>query len=42
MINKSRGDVAVTMLDLDKEPLAESLQKLNTLDGIIRVTTYHD
>ena len=31
-----------TMLDLDKEPLAESLQKLNTLDGIIRVTTYHD
>ena len=42
MINKSRGDVAVTMLDLDKEPLADSLQKLNTLDGIIRVTTYHD
>ena len=42
MINKSRGDIAVTMLDLDKEPLAESLQKLNTLDGIIRVTTYHD
>ena len=42
MINKSRGDVAVTMLDLDKEPLAESLQKLKTLDGIIRVTTYHD
>lgn len=42
MINKSRGNVAVTMLDLDKEPLAESLQKLNTLDGIIRVTTYHD
>lgn len=42
MINKSRSDAAVTMLDLDKEPLAESLQKLNTLDGIIRVTTYHD
>lgn len=42
MINKSRGDVAVTMFDLDKEPLAESLQKLKTLDGIVRVTTYHD
>lgn len=42
MINKSRGDVAVTMLDLDKEPLAESLEKLKSLDGIIRVTTYHD
>lgn len=42
MINKSRGDIAVTMLDLDKEPLAESLEKLKSLDGIIRVTTYHD
>lgn len=42
MINKSRGDVAVTMLDLDKAPMDASIEKLKTLDGILRVTTYHD
>lgn len=41
MLNKSRGDIAVTMLDFAQEPIAEALEKLRNTPGIVRVTTYH-
>lgn len=42
MVNKSRNEIAVTMLDFAKEPTAEALKKVNEIDGIIRVLTYSD
>ena len=37
MTNKSRGEVAYTLLDLTGAPEADSLDKLKAIDGVIRV-----
>lgn len=42
MVNRSRGEVAVTLVDLLNEPTEDALEKLNSLPGMIRVTTYKD
>lgn len=42
MINKSRGDVAITMVELTQDPNQESIDGLNNLPGVIRVQVYMD
>ncbi|MEW8191978.1 MAG: phosphoglycerate dehydrogenase [Candidatus Thiodiazotropha endolucinida] len=37
MLNKSRDDIAVTLLDVDKQPSAELLQTLASIDGVLSV-----
>ncbi|MCG7861278.1 MAG: phosphoglycerate dehydrogenase [Candidatus Thiodiazotropha endolucinida] len=37
MLNKSRDDIAVTLLDVDKQPNAELLQTLASIDGVLSV-----
>ncbi len=37
MTNKSKGDVAYTMMDLEASATAEIIEKLNAIDGVFRV-----
>jgi len=37
LVNRSKGEYAYTMLDLDSIPSAEAVQKLTRIDGVIRV-----
>ena len=37
LMNKSRGEYAYTMLDLDHTPSAQAIAKLQSIDGVIRV-----
>ena len=37
MVNKSRGEVAYTMMDLEAPATAEIIEKLNAIDGVFRV-----
>ena len=37
MTNKSRGDVAYTMLDVESVPTAEVIEALSRIDGVFRV-----
>jgi len=37
LVNKSRGEYAYTMLDLDHRPSAEALENLQKIDGVLRV-----
>ena len=37
MSNKSKGDVAVTMLDVESSATAEIIEKLSAIDGVFRV-----
>ena len=37
MLNRSRGDIAMTLLDTDKEPDAETLQAIESIDGVLSV-----
>jgi D-3-phosphoglycerate dehydrogenase len=37
MLNKSRGEIAVTLLDIDKEPPAEALARIEAIDGVLSV-----
>ena len=37
LVNKSRGDYAYTMLDLDHTPSAQAVEELNKIDGVLRV-----
>ncbi len=37
MMNKSRGEVAYTMMDLEAPATAEIIDKLNAIDGVFRV-----
>jgi D-3-phosphoglycerate dehydrogenase len=37
MMNKSRGEVAYTMMDLEAPATAEIIEKLNAIDGVFRV-----
>jgi D-3-phosphoglycerate dehydrogenase len=35
MLNKSRGDIAVTLLDVDREPKRETIAELAAIDGVL-------
>jgi len=37
LMNKSRGEYAYTMLDLDQHPSAHAVEELSRIDGVIRV-----
>jgi len=37
MMNKSRGEVAYTMMDLEAPATAEMIEKLKAIDGVFRV-----
>ncbi len=37
MLNKSRGDIAVTLLDVDKAPDAATLERIESIDGVLSV-----
>ena len=39
MLNKSRDDVAVTLLDVDKEPSQQLLDALASISGVLSVRT---
>ena len=38
MINKSRGEVAYTLVDTDEAPSQKVIDHLNSLENIVRVT----
>ena len=40
MINKSRGDYAYTILDVGEDVGENSLSKISTIEGMIKVNTY--
>jgi len=37
MLNRSRGEVAVTLIDVDKAPSAETIAKIRSIDGVLSV-----
>lgn len=37
MLNKSRGEIAVTLLDVDSEPDKETLQRIQDIEGVLSV-----
>ena len=37
MLNKSRGDIAVTLLDVDKAPDAATLERIESINGVLSV-----
>lgn len=37
MINRSRGDLAYTMVDLEEEITEENVKRINAIDGVLRV-----
>lgn len=37
MLNKSRGDIAVTLMDVDSEPNEETLQRIAAIEGVLSV-----
>ena len=37
MINKSKGDYAYSVFDIEVEPTEEFAQKLNAIDGVLKV-----
>ena len=37
MINRSRGDYAYTMVDLEEEITDENVRRINAIDGVLRV-----
>jgi len=39
MINKSRGDAAYNIIDIEQEPTPELIQALEDIDGVIKVRT---
>jgi D-3-phosphoglycerate dehydrogenase len=37
LLNRSRGEYAYTMLDLDSMPPAHAVEQLEKIDGVLRV-----
>ncbi len=37
MLNKSRGNIAVTLIDLDKEPSNDAIRQIHDIDGVLSV-----
>ena len=40
MVNQSRKDMAVTVMDVAKLPSAEAIEKIKAIEGVIRVRTF--
>ena len=40
LMNKSKNDIAYTILDLDKKASAQTIEKIQSIQGVIRVMTY--
>ena len=40
LINKSKKEIAYTIIDIDQKVNAETLEKIQNIDGMIRVNTY--
>ena len=40
MVNKSKGDIAYTVINLDEKVCDETIQKIRNIDGVIRVRTF--
>ena len=40
MLNKSKKEIAYTILDLDRKISEENLNKIRAINGVIRVNTY--
>lgn len=40
LMNKSKNDIAYTILDLDKKASTQTIEKIQSIQGVIRVTTY--
>ena len=39
MLNKSRGDIAYTLVDVESEVPAATVEKLEAIDGVLSVRT---
>jgi D-3-phosphoglycerate dehydrogenase len=37
MLNKSRGELAVTLIDVDQVPSDEALERIRDIDGVLSV-----
>jgi D-3-phosphoglycerate dehydrogenase len=37
MLNKTRGEVAVTLIDVDRSPPDETVSKIREIDGVLSV-----
>ncbi len=37
MLNKSRGEIAVTLIDVDRAPSDQAIQRINEIDGVLSV-----
>ena len=37
MLNKSRGNIAVTLIDVDKEPSEDAIRQIHDIDGVLSV-----
>ena len=37
MLNRSRGDVAVTLIDVDREPPEETVEQIRSIEGVLSV-----
>jgi len=37
LLNKSREQVAVTLIDVDKEPTQDTLDKIGAIEGVMSV-----
>ena len=37
MLNKSRGELAVTLIDVDQAPAEEALQRIRDIEGVLSV-----
>ena len=37
MLNKSRGELAVTLIDVDGAPSAEAVDRISAIDGVLSV-----
>jgi D-3-phosphoglycerate dehydrogenase len=37
MLNKSRGEVAVTLIDVDQAPSDEAIKRITEIDGVLSV-----
>ena len=37
MLNKSRGEIAVTLIDVDNPPSDEAIKRIDDIDGVLSV-----
>ena len=37
MLNKSRGEIAVTLIDVDRAPSDQAIQRITEIDGVLSV-----